>query len=368
MRFSSANLANFSPTVSVGNKEIGKGKPCFIIAEAGSNHDRNLETALALVDAAAKAGCDAIKFQTFLGPDIAAGGTSEIVKLPKEFARWGKYLQEFYSRCALPTEFHKPLIERAKERKIIFFSSPFSENAVDLLVELGVQALKIASFELSHLPLIKYAASSGLPLILSTGMAGMGDIERALEAVEAGGGTDVILLHCGSNYPLGISSTHLAAMNTIRDNFGVPVGYSDHTLGLTIPIAAAALGANVFEKHFTLNQDNDGPDHGFAVNTDELEQMVVQIREAELAIGQPHKRRQAEENKHAERGQRSLFAARNLKRGDILTKDAVKIVRPGVGLPPMFLDIILNSTVTRNIYTDTPLYWGDFLNVKSPLN
>ncbi|MCW9034170.1 MAG: N-acetylneuraminate synthase family protein [Rhodospirillales bacterium] len=357
MSFHSPALPDFSKDYKIGDKNIGQGNPCYIIAEAGSNHNRDFDTALALVDAAADAGCDAVKFQTFLGPDIAAGGTADYVTMPPEYARWGKYLQELYANCALPTEFHKPMQERAKERGICFMSSPFSEQAVDLLVEVGVPALKIASFELVHLPLIKYAAASGLPLIISTGMAGLGDIERALEAVEAGGGSKVALLHCGSNYPLGAESAHLAAMNTLRINFDVPVGYSDHTLGLVVPVAAAVLGANVLEKHFTLDRNSEGPDHPFAVNPVELKEMVVQMREAEQAVGKPRKRRQPEEEIHAKRGRRSLFAARNLKAGQILTPDAIKVVRPGIGLEPMFAELLVGRVLVKDISAETPLEW-----------
>jgi sialic acid synthase SpsE len=368
MSFHSPSLPNFSSPVVIGGKSVGPGEPCFIIAEAGSNHDRKIETAIALVDAAAEADCDAIKFQTFTGPDIAAGGSADYVKLPKQYGQWGQYLQDFYANCALPEEFHKPLFEHARDRNIMFFSSPFSEKAVDLLVDLGVIALKIASFEMVHLPLIRHAANTGLPLIISTGMAGLGDIERALEAVDDGGGGNVILLHCGSNYPLGAGSAHLAAMDTIRKNFGVPVGYSDHTLGLTIPTTAAALGANAFEKHITLDQKGNGPDHSFAISSDDLKLMVHQMREAELAVGQPQKRRQQEELEHAQRGRRSLFATRDLKKGEILTLDAVKIVRPGIGLEPMFLDILLNCPVIKDAKMDTPLCWDNFLDTGSKSN
>lgn len=365
MSIHSPVLPNLPSVVSIGGKKLGSDHPCFIIAEAGSNHDRNLDTALALVDAAADAGCDAVKFQTFMGSDIAAGGNSKLTALPEEFSRWGKNLQDLYANCALPKDFHKPIAERAAERGIIFFSSPFSEWAVDFLVELGVPALKIASFELVHLPLIRHAASSGLPLIISTGMAGLGDIERALEAVDAGGGREVALLHCGSNYPLGAESAHLSAMETLRRAFGVPVGYSDHTLGSSVPIAAAALGANVFEKHFTLDRSGDGPDHSFAVNSDELKLMVSQMREAEQAIGQPQKRRQPEEESNAARGRRSLFAACELKAGDILVGSSVKIVRPGAGLEPMLLELLLGRRLVRDVPADTPLTWDDFLQSKS---
>jgi sialic acid synthase SpsE len=358
-------LAEFSPSFSIGDRPVGGGAPCYIVAEAGSNHDRKLDTALALVDAAADAGCDAVKFQTFLGPDIAAGpGTSHTV-LPPQFARWGTELQAFYVASALPKEFHAPIAARAKERKIAFFSSPFGEWAVDFLVEMGVPALKIASFELVHLPLIRRAAQSGLPLIISTGLAGLGDIERALDAAAQAGARNIALLHCGSNYPLSAAGANLAAMKTLRRAFGLPIGYSDHTEGIAVPTAAAALGASLIEKHFTWSRGGEGPDHGFALEPDQLRLMVTQIREAEQAIGSPRKRRQPEEEEHARRGRRSLIAARSLAAGEVVTADAVKVVRPGAGLEPMLLDLILGRRVTRAVTAEHPLTWDDFLQPKN---
>jgi len=362
MSMHSPVLGNFSSSVRINGSDIGDGKPCFIIAEAGSNHNGDLNTALALVDVAADAGCDAIKFQTFTGIDIAAGGNSQYTALPPEFSKWGKNLQELYANCALPEEFYAPLSARAAERGICFMSSPFSEKAVDLLVATGVAALKIASFELVHLPLLRHAAASGLPLVISTGMAGMGDIERALDAVISGGGKDVVLMHCGSNYPLGAESAHLSAMKTMQMAFGVPVGYSDHTLGIAVPTAAAALGAASVEKHFTLDRSMEGPDHGFAVNPDELKTMVQYMREAEQAVGLPMKRRQKEEEPHAMRGRRSIFAAKNLTAGEKLTSDSVKIVRPGVGLEPLLLELLLGRKLVRDVEEDSPLTWDDFLS------
>jgi sialic acid synthase SpsE len=340
---------------------LGPGQRCYIMGEAGSNHDRNLSTALALVDAAAAAGCDAVKFQTFSGEDIASGYQAPETAVGDEFARWGRSLLELYRSCALPDTFHEHIAARAAEKGIAFISSAFSERAVERLVTLGVPAIKIASFELVHLPLIRFAASTGLPLIISTGMAGLGDVERGLDAVARGGGRQVVLLHCASNYPLGAASANLAAMETIRRAFGIPVGYSDHTLGVTVPIAAAAVGAAALEKHFTLGRSGDGPDHSFAIEPDELKTMVGQMRIAEAAVGTSRKTRVSEEALHARRGRRSLFAARYLKSGTRLTLDAVKIVRPGIGLEPMLVELLIGRPVIRDVPSDSPLTWDDFL-------
>jgi sialic acid synthase SpsE len=354
-------LRDHPPSLPIAGRAIGTGAPAYLIAEAGSNHDRDLKKALALVDIAAEAGCDAVKFQTFLGPDIAAGPGTAHTRVPPEYARWGDELRAFYENCALPKEFHRPLVDHARERGIAFFSSAFGEWAVDFLFELGVPAIKIASFEIVHLPLIRHAAQTGLPLIISTGLAGLGDIERALEAADTGKCRGVALLHCGSNYPLNASSANLAAMETLRRAFGVPVGYSDHTVGLTVPTVAVALGAALIEKHFTSDRGGSGPDHSFALEPSELANMVTQIREAERAIGDSRKRRMPEEERHAVRGRRSLVAARDLAPGDRLTSNAVKVVRPGVGLEPFLLDVLRDRPVVRPVSAEQPLSWDDFL-------
>ena len=318
---------------------------------------------MSLVDAAADAECDAVKFQTFAGPDIAAGPATVHTRVGPELAKWGSELQELYRACSLPVEFHAPLMDRARERGIIFFSSAFSEWAVDLLCKVGVPALKIASFEIGHLPLISYAAATGLPLIVSTGLAGLGDIERALDAAHKGNCKELALLHCGSNYPLSAPSANLAAMETLRRAFGVPIGYSDHTVGLAVPTAAAALGAELFEKHFTVAGRGTGPDHSFALEPHELVAMTRQMREAQSAVGASAKRAAPEESNHA-RGRRSLFAARDLACGERLRPDAVKIVRPGVGLEPFLVDIVIDRPLVRPVAADHPLTWDDFLQPK----
>jgi sialic acid synthase SpsE len=354
-------LPDFPDQIEIEGCMIGGDEPCYVIAEAGSNHDRDLGKALALVDIAAEAGCNAVKFQTFQGPDIAAGPGMPDTRLPEEYSKWGAELQEFYRNCALPEEHYSALMERARERKITFFSSAFSERAVDFLQELGVPAIKIASFEIVHLPLIRHAAATGLPLVISTGLAGLGDIERALEAADKGNCRSLALLHCGSNYPLDASSANLNAMETMWRAFGVPIGYSDHTRGLAVPTAAAALGAALIEKHFTADRAGSGPDHSFALEPPELKSMVEQIRDARLATGTSRKRRMPEEESHARRGRRSLIAARDIEIGERLVTGAVKVVRPGVGMEPLLLDAVLNRPVVRAIKADQPLSWDDFL-------
>jgi sialic acid synthase SpsE len=360
--FHSPRLPGFADSFEIAGRKIGGGAPCYVIAEAGSNHDKQLDKALALVDAAADAGCDSVKFQTFVAEEIGSNYSSSATVLPENLHKWGKTLQELYRNCALPDEFHEPIAARAKERRIAFFSSAFSERDVDRLMKVGVPAIKIASFELVHLPLIKHAASTELPLIISTGMAGLGDIERALEAVTAGGGNKVALLHCGSSYPLNAASANLAAMDTIRRAFGAPVGYSDHTMGLAVPTAAAALGAAALEKHFSLDRKKGtGPDHSFAVEPAELKSMVELMRGAEQAIGSPRKSRATEEEPLVRLGRRSIFVTRALRAGDKLTPENIKVLRPGIGIDPQFLPLLLGRPVIRAMQAETPLSWDDVL-------
>ena len=211
------------------------------------------------------------------------------------------------------------------------------------------------------MPLIQHAASTGIPLIMSTGMAGLGDIERAMDAAISSGAGQISLLHCGSSYPLGPSGANLAAMDTLRRAFGVPVGYSDHTMGIGVPVAVSALGGSLLEKHITLSRNQDGPDHNFAIEPQELNDMVVLMRDAYLAIGKSKKVRQPEEEEHVTRGRRSLFAIDKIKAGELITKDKVKIVRPGVGLEPMLLELLLGKRANRDIQADHPLMWEDFI-------
>jgi sialic acid synthase SpsE len=359
--FHSPVLGSFPENFKIGTSSVGNGHPCYIIAEVGSNHDRNLDRALSFVKKAAEAKCNAVKFQTFEGPDIASDYTSELTKLPVEFTRWGKNLLEFYRNFSLPREFHRTLAEYAAELGIHFFSSPFSEKAVDLLADLEVPALKIASFEIVHLPLIRYAASTKIPLIISTGMAGLGDIERALEAVEKGGGTKVALLHCGSSYPLGSAGANLNAMQTLRDAFKVPIGYSDHTIGSAVPTAVAALGGSLLEKHVTI-LGGQSPDHAFALDCSELPEMVKGMRTAQEALGSSVKRRQPEEEQHALRGRRSIFSSRDISAGERFTEENLKIVRPGIGLEPIFLPLISGRKALINIERDQPLKWEHLIS------
>lgn len=343
-----------SQKVQIADRMIGEGEPCFVIAEAGSNHDGKLEQAKQLIDIAANSGADAVKFQTFQADKIAARTKDEIVNIN---IAGSKTLYELYKKVELPREWQSKLADYARDKDIIFFSTPFDEEAVDELGVLGVPAFKVASFELVHLPLLKYIARKGKPVILSTAMASLGEIEEAIAAILSGKNDQIILLHCTVGYPLKVENVNLAALDTLKQAFPYPVGYSDHTLSTAVPIGAAARGARVIEKHFTVSRNLSGPDHPFALEPEELGVMIRGIREAEKAIGSPGKRVLSSELIHYQRGRRSIFATRDIVKGTIVTENMLGILRPGIGLEPKYLPIVIGRKAKVNIDANEPITW-----------
>src|SRR3954468_23138905 len=325
---------------AIGDRLVGPGHPTYVIAEAGANHNRDWDTARALIDVAAEAGVDAVKFQTYSGRGLYSTKTPAF-----------KYLEpltdqspsELLEDIALPREWQPDLDAYARERGLHFFSTPFDALAVQQLDALDVPVLKIASFEIVDVELIRKAASTGRPLIISTGMAVFGEIEDALKAATEGGAPAVGLMQCTSVYPAPPDRMNLRAMETMERAFGVPVGLSDHSLGIAIPIAAAALGAAFVEKHFTLDRTLPGPDHPFAVEPHELTAMVAGIREAQLALGDGRKTgpSAAEREENFTLGRRSLIIPRDLPVGTPLERDMLTTKRPGYGIPPKQLELVL---------------------------
>lgn len=344
--------------LDIGGRKVGPGHPFYVIAEAGSNHDGDIKQAFELIDVAVAAGADAVKFQSFSAPLIAAKTTHGIARI--DFAG-AKSLYELYSKMEMPPEWLPRLYDHARSAGIQFISTPFDEGAVDMLDDLGVPAFKIASFEMLHVPLLRHVASKGKPIILSTGMAYIGEVEEALQAIRGLGNEDVALLHCASNYPAKFENVNLAAMDTLALAFGLPVGYSDHTLGISVPLAVAARGHHIIEKHFTLSRALPGPDHAFSLEPEELKAMVRGIRDIEAAIGSPVKGPAPDEHEVRRRGRRSVFAAADLKPGDVITRDNIAVLRPGVGLPPSAVDIVLGKRVAKAVPAGEPLAWSDFL-------
>lgn len=344
--------------IKIGKKIIGDGESCYIVAEAGSNHNRDFQIALKLIDVAAKAGADAVKFQTYSAEKIYSKKTPNINYLKdKKLLKEGESVWDLIKRIEIPREWQKDLADYCAEKNITFLSTPFDLEAVDELEEIGIAAYKIASFEITHLPLLEYAAKTGKPIILSTGMADLSDIETALDTIYNQDNKSVVLLHSAISYPPKYSDLNLRAMQTIRQAFQVPVGFSDHSLGITSDIAAVALGASVIEKHFTLDRTLPGPDHPFALEPNELKVMVQAIRDTEAALGSPIKKHTKAEEELYRLARRSLVAACRIPKGTIITREMIDVKRPGYGIPTKMIDIVVGRTAKVDIEEDDILTW-----------
>jgi sialic acid synthase SpsE len=343
--------------VRIGDRPVGEGAPVYVIAEAGSNHDRDLDQAKRLVDVAAAAGADAVKFQTFTSDRIVAETRTRAAYLDAILPP-DETMATLFRKLELPYEWHAILKEHAESAGLDFISSAFDEMAVDLLHGLDVKVYKVATYELWHLPLIRYIARLGRPIICATGMASIGEVADAVRAVDDEGNLDnLILLHCTVNYPPPFADLNLRAMATMRTAFRVPVGYSDHTPGWTAPVVATALGAAVIEKHFTTSRDRPGPDHRFALEPDELAAMIRAIRDAQAALGDGVKRMAPAEADLYVTARRSLHAARDIEPGEVLDRDAIAILRPGTGIEVRDLPHVVGRTARRRIERHEPLAW-----------
>ncbi len=331
---------------------------CYIIAEIGVNHNGSFDLACQMIDAAAACKADAVKFQTFRAEDLV---TTSAAKAAYQSANTQNDDSQFSMLKALELsedEFGK-LHAYCHKKGIEFLSTPFSLDAVDLLARIGVDAYKVSSGDLTHLGLLTHMARQSKPIILSSGMGTIGEVEEAIAAIHEGGGTDVSLLHCVSNYPAAPEDCNLAAMDTMAQAFGVPVGWSDHTLGAAISWAAVARGARIIEKHITLDQSLPGPDHKASMEPDDFAEFVTGIRRIEAAIGDGRKGPTEAEKKTALVGRRSITTRHDMAKGTVITADDIKIVRPGTGLAPRLLPVVIGCVLTRDVAGDTPLVAED---------
>lgn len=319
--------------IEIAGRRVGPGQPCFVIAEAGVNHDGDLEVARQLVEAAASAGADAVKFQTFTADRLVAVDAPKVA-YQRETTPPRESQHAMLQRLELSLEAHRDLRDLCRARDVLFLSTPFDEASGDLLAALDVPAFKVASGELTNLPLLAHLAGKGRPIIISTGMAELDEIAEALAAARAAGARDMALLHCVSQYPAPAAEVNLHAMQTMAATFDVPVGFSDHTLGTAVSLAAVALGASIIEKHLTLDRCRPGPDHRVSLEPGELKALVRDIRTVEAALGDGRKRPAPSEREMRRTVRRSLVAARDLPAGTRLTEDMIAIKRPGTGLPP----------------------------------
>ncbi len=340
-------------TFAIAGREIGPQRPPFVIAELSGNHNGDLSRALALIDAAADAGADAVKLQTYTADTITIDHDGLGFRL--EGGLWsGRTLYELYSEASTPFEWHPALFAHARARGLICFSSPFDETAVDLLESLDAPAFKIASFEAIDLPLIARAARSGKPLIISTGMTSPAEIAAAVRTAEGAGAGGVALLHCVSAYPARFAEANLAMIPRLAADYGCVVGLSDHTPGTAAAVAAVALGARVIEKHFTLARADGGPDSAFSLEPAELKQLVIDCRDAFEAVGVAAYSR-SETEAHNRQFRRSLYVVRDVPAGSVLTKDDIRSIRPGYGLEPARLPEVLGRTAARPLKRGEPL-------------
>jgi len=341
--------------IEIAGRKIGAGHEPFVICELSGNHNGSLDRALQMVDAAADTGCDAIKIQTYTADTITMDVDRPEFRI--HGGLWdGRSLYELYEEAHTPFEWHAAIFERAKTRGVIIFSSPFDETAVDLLADLGAPAYKIASFEAVDLPLIRYAAAKGKPLIISTGMANLAEIEAARDAALGAGAPGVALLHCVSSYPATFADANVRTVTDMTRRFGCPIGLSDHTPGTAASVAAVAMGACVIEKHFTLARADGGPDAAFSLEPVEFKALVDDTKAAWAALGQAHY-----DVLGSERGsllfRRSLYVAADVKAGEPLTRANVRSIRPGNGLAPAHFDEVLGRTAKRDLTRGEPLAW-----------
>ncbi|OLY63892.1 pseudaminic acid synthase [Leptospira santarosai] len=343
--------------ITIGNQKIGNVFRPFIIAEMSGNHNQSLEKALKIVDAAAEAGADAIKLQTYTADTITIDKKEGefFVSDPKSLWK-GESLYDLYKKAYTPWEWHESIFKRAKEKGILCFSSPFDFTAVDFLESLNVPAYKIASFENIDLPLIRKVANTGKPIIISTGMANIQEIAEAVDTVRATGNNQLILLKCTSTYPATPDNTNILTIPHMRELFQCEIGLSDHTLGIGVAVASIALGATVIEKHFTLNREEGGVDSVFSMEPDELKSLVVETGRAWQSLGKvtygP-----TEKEKASMVFRRSLYVVEDIKQGETITARNVKSIRPGYGLPPKYLDVVMGKRVSRNVLRGTPISW-----------
>lgn len=345
-------------SISIDGRIVGPEASPYVIAELSANHNGKIETALRLVEEAKNAGADAVKLQTYTPDTITLDCDSEDFKI--HGGLWdGRTLYDLYREAHMPWEWHGPLFERARDLGVTIFSSPFDTTAVDLLENLNAPAYKIASFEAVDLPLIKYVAGTGKPMIVSTGMANTEEIQEAIDAARSGGCKELAILHCVSGYPAPASDYNLRTIPHMIRHFGLVTGLSDHTLGSATSIASVALGASIIEKHFTLDRSTGGPDDSFSLEPLEFSQLCRGVREAWEAMGRIDYGRKSSEQGNV-KFRRSLYFVQDIEAGELISADAVRSVRPGFGLAPKHVSEVVGRIASRTIRKNTPVSMGDF--------
>ncbi|MEN6554392.1 MAG: N-acetylneuraminate synthase [Methanobacterium sp.] len=344
--------------INIGDKLIGDGCPCFIIAEAGVNHNGSIHLAKKLIDNAKDVGADAVKFQTFKTEAIVTKSAPKAEYQEKSNDEIISSQYDMIKKLELSTDEFRELSKYADDKEIIFLSSPFDEESLDLLDEIGVPAFKLGSGEITNLPLIKYLITKEKPLILSTGMASLCEIEEAINIIK-NKNIDLILMYCVTNYPASMDEIDLNIMATLRNTFTLPVGFSDHTMGIELAVAAVALGACIIEKHFTLDRNLEGPDHKASLEPDELKFMVDYIRNVEKGMGSGVKKITNDELSIKKIARKSIMARRDIEKGEIIRKDMLIIKRPETGIYPKYIDLIVGKEINTAVKKDEPIKWDN---------
>lgn len=341
----------------IGNTEVGAHVRPYLIAEMSGNHNQSLDRALEIVDAAAGAGADAIKLQTYTADTMTLNTRMPGFVIDSPDSLWnGRQLYQLYEEAHTPWEWHKPIMERAERLGMECFSTPFDDTAVDFLMSIGVNAFKIASFECTDLPLIRKVASTGKPMLISTGMATVAEIDDAVRVANAAGSNQIVLLKCTSTYPATPTNSNVKTIPHMRSMFNFDVGLSDHTMGVGAAVAAVAHGAVLIEKHFTLNRSDGGVDSAFSLEPHEFHMLRTETERAWQAMGEiRYGTQKAEKDSSAFR--RSLYISTNIPAGTVLTPDNVRIIRPGFGLAPKFYDIVMGKKINRDAVLGTPISW-----------
>ena len=344
-------------SVKIKDQTINQKNAPFIIAEMSGNHNQSLNRALKIVEAAASTGVDALKIQTYTSDTMTLDIHKGEFFINEEDNLWqGNSLHSLYKEAYTPWDWHEPIMKRANELGLICFSTPFDETAVDFLETLNVPAYKIASFENTDLPLIKKVASTGKPMIISTGMATVAELDETVETIRESGCQDFILLKCTSTYPANPKNSNIVTIPHLKGLFKCEVGLSDHTMGIGVSVAAVAQGATVIEKHFTLNRADGGVDSAFSMEPEEMKQLVIEAKRAWKSLG-GIKYGPTEEERDSLKYRRSLYIAKDIESGDILTKENLRRVRPGLGLPPKYYDLFLGKKVKQNLKKGTAVDW-----------
>ncbi len=333
--------------ILIGQRWIGEGEPCLIIAEAACNHNGDIYLAKKLIDIAIESGADAVKFQKFVVDKLVS----------KKVSKEAEKHYEMLKRLELSDEAFVELFDYAVQRGIIFLATPFEEVSAEFLHKLGVVAYKISAGDLNNLPLLKIIATKGLPILLSTGMSTLEEVEESVSTIKNADNDKICLMHCISAYPTSINDVNLRTMLTLKQVFDLPVGFSDHTIGITAAVTAVALGAHIVEKHFTINKALSGPDHFFSINPEELKVLVKEIRMVEESMGSDLKILLKCEEEIRAISRKSIIALQNIPQGTVITRESVDIRRPGIGLPPKFLNLIIGKITNQDINEGSLIHW-----------